>query len=212
MAERLLLVRHGETEWSTSHRHTGRTDLCLTPAGERRARALAPVLAGVEGMDTASIATSPLLRARETCRVAGLGDRAVEWPELLEWDYGTAEGRTTASIREEIPGWSVWSHEIVSGETLAAVGARADAAIARVDALDGLVVVFAHAHLLRILGARWCGWPPGGGQHLTLDPATTSLLGYEREARVILRWNALPEAVEQAANLDETPRPASPHV
>lgn len=201
MADRVILVRHGQTEWSDAHRHTGRTDLPLTALGQRRAAALAPVLAAVDGIDESTVVTSPLRRARDTCRLAGLGDRAAIWPDLVEWDYGDAEGRTTADLRTEIPGWSVWTHEIRGGESLDDVGRRADRLIAALDRTPGLVVAFAHAHLLRILGACWCGWGPRGGQHLTIDPASTSELGFEREARVLRRWNALPEAVERAANV-----------
>lgn len=204
MADRVVLVRHGQTEWSETHRHTGRTDLPLTDLGRRRAEALGPVLGAVAGIDEATVVTSPLLRARETCRLAGLGERAEIWPDLTEWDYGVAEGRTTAELRTQTPGWSVWTHEIEGGESLDQVGRRAERVIAAFDRTPGLVVVFAHAHLLRILGSCWCGWGAAGGQHLTMDAASTSELGFEREARVLLRWNALPEAVRRTASLAET--------
>lgn len=134
MAERVVLVRHGETEWSRSRRHTGRTDVALTELGRRRAEALAPVLADLAGIDGAQVLTSPLARARDTCALAGLGDRAAVCDDLAEWDYGTAEGRRTEEIREEIPGWSVWTHTVEGGESLAAVGARTESVIARLDA------------------------------------------------------------------------------
>lgn len=196
MAERLVLVRHGETAWSRERRHTGRTDVPLTELGQQRAEALAPFLSDLPGLHDALVLTSPLARARDTCVLAGLGDRAEVCDDLAEWDYGTAEGRRTDEIREEIPGWSVWTHAVTGGESLAAVGARTDAVITRVDARPGLAVLFAHAHLLRILGARWCGLDAAGGQLLTLEPASISVLGHEREARVIEHWNIV--ATERA--------------
>lgn len=198
MAERVVLVRHGETAWSIVRRHTGRSDTPLTDDGRARARALAPVLAAIPSIDDALVLTSPLSRARETARLAGLG-RATPCDDLLEWDYGIAEGRTTAEIREETPGWSVWTHTVDGGETLAQVSARADAVIARLDAHDGLAVLVAHAHLLRILAARWCGWEPRAGQSLVLDAASISVLAHEREMCVIERWNQGPPALSDAA-------------
>jgi probable phosphoglycerate mutase len=187
----IVLVRHGATEWSTSRRHTGRTDIPLTDEGRAQAAALAPVLADLAPH---RVLTSPLARARETCELAGFGDRAEPDDRLLEWDYGDAEGRTTAEIREVEPGWSVWTHPIAGAEALEAVGERVDGVIAELQAMgdDTVVAVFAHAHLLRILGARWCGLPAGTGQHLVLDPASISILGYERESPVIERWNVGP--------------------
>ena len=125
MAERVVLVRHGETEWSRTLRHTGRTDIPLNDAGRERARALRPVLAEIDGIDAATVATSPLSRARETCALAGLGDRAEVWPDLAEWDYGEIEGRRTGDVREDQPGWSVWTSDVPGGESLADVVARA---------------------------------------------------------------------------------------
>lgn len=188
----IVLVRHGATEWSTSRRHTGRTDIPLTDEGRAQAAALAPVLAGLA---PDRVLTSPLVRARETCELAGLGGRAEADDRLLEWDYGEAEGRTTAEIREVEPGWSVWTHPIAGAEPLDAVAVRVDGVIADLKAMgDGaVVVVFAHAHLLRILGARWCGFPAAAGQNLVLDPASISVLGREREAPVIERWNVVPQ-------------------
>lgn len=184
-----MLVRHGETEWSRSRRHTGRTDIPLSPGGRRQAGALARVLAAFPEVDTAVVATSPRERARESSVLAGLADRAEVWRELAEWDYGVFEGRTTAEIRETIPGWSVWTHPIDGGESLADVARRADRVIERVLALDGPAVLFSHAHLLRILGARWCGLEPSAGRALTIDPAGVSILGWEHEYQVIERWN-----------------------
>jgi probable phosphoglycerate mutase len=192
MAATVITIRHGETDWSITRRHTGRTDIPLTDTGRERARSLAPLLAAFPGIDDALVLTSPLSRAVETCALAGLGARATTWDELLEWDYGAAEGRTTEEIRGEVPGWSVWTHPIDGGEQLADVGARVDRVVARLDTIDGLVVLVAHAHVLRILGARWCGWPPEAGRSLVLGAASLSVLGHERESRVIEQWNVGP--------------------
>jgi probable phosphoglycerate mutase len=192
MSDRVVLVRHGETSWSSQRRHTGRTDIPLNPEGRRLAIQLRPALAAVTGIDAALVLTSPLQRARETCDLAGLGGRAEVDPDLLEWDYGEAEGRTTEELRAEIPGWSVWTHHLARGETVEQVGARADLVIARLRAYDGLSVLFAHAHILRILAARWCELTPDSGRALTLDPASLSILGHERETPVIERWNMVP--------------------
>jgi broad specificity phosphatase PhoE len=189
MPSLVVLVRHGETEWSVDRRHTGRTDVPLSAAGRRRAAALGPVLAALPGIDSAVVRTSPLQRARETCTLAGFGDRAEVWPDLREWDYGVFEGRRTAEIRETIPGWSVWTHPIEGGESVSDVGARTDRVIERLLALEESALLFAHAHVLRILGARWCGLDPSAGRALTLDAAGVSLLGWEHEYRVIERWN-----------------------
>ncbi len=132
---------------------------------------------------------SPLQRAAETCRLAGLADVAVLRDELMEWDYGAYEGRTTAEIREEVPGWSLWRDGVPGGETAADVGRRVDAVIVDVRAVDGDVALFAHGHLLRVLAARWVGLPPTEGRLFALDPATISILGHERETPVIRGWN-----------------------
>lgn len=186
----IVLVRHGATEWSTSRRHTGRTGIPLTDDGRAQAAALAPVLAGLR---PDRVLTSPLARAKETCALAGFGHQAEPDDRLLEWDYGDAEGRTTAEIRAELdPLWSVWTHPIGNAEPLASVAARVDGVIADIRAGGAAVVlVFAHAHLLRILGARWCGLAAAAGQNLVLDPASISVLGREREAPVIERWNVV---------------------
>jgi probable phosphoglycerate mutase len=185
----VVLVRHGETAWSVDRRHTGRTDVPLSDAGRRRAGALGPALAKVPGVDEAIVRTSPLQRARDTCALAGFGDRAEVWPELAEWDYGVYEGRRTAEIRESVPGWSVWTDPIKGGESLADVAARADVVVERLLDLDAPALLFAHAHLLRILGARWCGLPASAGRALTIDPGGISILGWEHEYRVVERWN-----------------------
>jgi broad specificity phosphatase PhoE len=182
--DRVVVVRHGETQWSAARRHTGRTDIDLTEAG-RAAASL--VRAELAGFTFALVLASPLARALETARRAGL-DPIVD-ADLVEWDYGEYEGRTTEEIRRDIAGWSVWSHAITGGETVDDVGRRADRAIGRALAADGDVCIVAHAHLLRILAARWLELPASAGQRFTLDTATVSELGFEREARVILRWN-----------------------
>lgn len=188
MAEkhRIWLVRHGETEWSKSGQHTGRTDIPLTATGEQQGRALGRHLAGRR---FALVLTSPLSRARETCRLAGLDAVAQVSDDLLEWNYGVYEGRTTAAVRAEQPGWSIWTTAVPQGETVEQVGERARHVIERADAADGHVALFAHAHFLRILGACWVGLPPIHGRNLTLGTASISMLGYERETRVIEIWN-----------------------
>ena len=188
MAEkhRIWLVRHGETEWSKSGQHTGRTDIPLTATGEQQGRALGRHLAGRR---FALVLTSPLSRARETCRLAGLDAVAQVSDDLLEWNYGVYEGRTTAAVRAEQPGWSIWTTAVPQGETVEQVGERARHVIERADAADGHVALFAHAHFLRILGACWVGLPPIHGRNLTLGTASISMLGYERETRVIEVWN-----------------------
>jgi broad specificity phosphatase PhoE len=188
MAEthRLWLVRHGETEWSKSGQHTGRTDIPLTASGEQQGKALGRHLAGRE---FALVLTSPLRRARETCRLAGLDAVAQVSDDLREWDYGIYEGRTTAAVRVEQPGWSIWDSPVPHGETVEEVGARARRVIECAASAAGDVALFAHAHVLRILGACWIGLPPLHGRHLTLGTASISVLGYERETRVIQVWN-----------------------
>jgi probable phosphoglycerate mutase len=180
------LVRHGETEWSRSRRHTGRTDIPLTARGRVQAGLLAGALADLH---PDRVLTSPLGRARETCELAGFGSVAEVDERLAEWDYGFAEGQTTEELRVDQPGWSVWTHPIEGGESLAEVGARATALCDDLTDPGATYLVFAHAHLLRILGARWCGLAAAAGRHLVLDPASLSTLSYEREARVIERWN-----------------------
>ena len=188
MAEghRIWLVRHGETEWSKSGQHTGRTDIPLTAMGERQAQALGRTLAGRQ---FALVLTSPLARARETCRLAGFAAAAQPSDDLLEWDYGLYEGRTTAEVRAEQPGWSIWTTPMPKGETVEQVGERTRRVIERVAAVDGDVALFAHAHVLRILAACWIGLPPIHGRSLTLGTASLSVLGYERQTRVIEVWN-----------------------
>jgi len=182
----LWLVRHGQTEWSASGRHTGRTDLPLDEAGRDQARRLASVLAG---LPVRLVLTSPLQRARETCALAGYGDRAIVDDDLQEWDYGDYDGLTTDEIRRARPDWTLWRDSCPGGETAAQVGARADRVIARVRDAGGDAIAFAHGHLLRVLAARWVGLEPEAGALLALTTATVSLLGWEREQAVVRRWN-----------------------
>jgi probable phosphoglycerate mutase len=184
--QELWLIRHGETEWSAAKRHTGRTDIPLTPTGERQAAALSRSLAGRQ---FASVFCSPLRRARETCRLAGYGDVASMTDDLLEWDYGVYEGKTTQEIRLEQPEWSIWTAAVVKGESIEQVGGRAQRVIQRALAASGDVVLFAHAHILRILTACWLGLAPDAGRLFVLRTASISVLGYERETRVITAWN-----------------------
>jgi len=182
----ILLARHGETEWSAAGRHTGHTDVPLTDTGRDQARALGSRLAG---RSFELVLSSPLQRARETCELAGLGGQALMRDELMEWDYGAYEGLTTAQIREREPGWMVWTHPIVDGETLEQLGVRADSVVAELAGAAGDCAVFAHGHMLRVLAARWLGLPPAAGALLALSTATLSVLGYERERRVVRLWN-----------------------
>jgi len=181
-----MLVRHGETEWSRAGKHTGRTDVPLTDRGREQALAVGEAL---RGREFALVLTSPLQRAADTCRLAGFGDQAQERDDLVEWDYGAYEGRTTEEIRKERPGWLVWDDELPAGETLAQVGVRADRVIAEVRAAEGDALLFAHGHVLRILAARWLGLEPRAGRLFALDPATLSTLGYEHETAVLRVWN-----------------------
>jgi probable phosphoglycerate mutase len=186
---RLVLVRHGETEWSRSGRHTGRTDIPLTDLGRAQAERLGREL---RGRTFSRVLSSPLRRAVETCRLAGFGDRVELVDDLREWDYGAYEGRTRVEIAAEIPGWTVWTHPIVDGESLADVGRRADRVIAAALPIGGDVLMFAHGHILRILAARWIEEPPILGSRLELATATVSELGWEQDRRVIEGWNAAP--------------------
>jgi broad specificity phosphatase PhoE len=183
----ILLIRHGETTWSASHRHTSYTDLELTPDGERQARALAAVLAGRR---FARVLASPRRRALRTAQLAGLEVTATD-PDLAEWNYGEYEGRTTADISTDRPHWNIWTDGCPGGESPEQVGARLDRVLDHVTPLleRGTVALIGHAHSLRVLGARWIGLPPAGGGLLRLDTATVSVLGHEHGRQVILRWN-----------------------
>jgi broad specificity phosphatase PhoE len=195
----LWLIRHGETEWSATAKHTSRTDVPLTEKGRERAAELGSFLAETE---FCGVFRSPMARARETCEIAGFGAKAVVDEDLCEWNYGIYEGRTTREIQAEIPEWSVWKDAVVGGEALEQVGARADRMIAEAMAVAPVgrsgvvapeqpcnVALFGHAHILRILAARWVGLPPEGGALLVLGTGSVSVLGWERETRVIQQWN-----------------------
>ena len=184
----LYLVRHGETEWSRSGKHTGRTDIPLTEAGEAAARGVAGRL---QGLSFAAVWSSPSLRARTTCALAGFGDGAVIKDDLAEWDYGAYEGITTKQILAERLGWQLFRDGCPQGEDAAQVGARADAVIGQFRQAAGTVLVFSSSHFLRVLAARWIGLPPEGGSRFVLDTASLSVLGYEHDLTepVIRRWN-----------------------
>lgn len=184
---RLVVVRHGATEWSENGRHTSRTDLPLLPAGMDRARALQPVLAR---FDFARVLSSPLVRARQTAELASYGDRLEITPDLTEWDYGDYEGLTSDAIWEQRPDWRLWTDGAPGGESPEQVAARADRVIADAVQADGDVLLFAHGHILRVLIARWIGERASVGALFKLDPATISILGHEHESRVVERWNA----------------------
>ena len=182
----VVLVRHGQTEWSLSGQHTGTTDMPLTDEGRRHAEALG---ARLSAWSFARVLTSPLSRAVDTCRLAGLGDCAQPTDDLREWDYGEYEGRRTVDIREERPGWALWRDGVPGGETSEQVGLRADRVIDIARSAGGDVALFAHGHVLRVIGARWIGLPPDHGALLALSTASISVLGWERETAVIERWN-----------------------
>lgn len=186
MPGHLWLIRHGETEWSRSGAHTGRTDLPLTDAGRQKAAALARCLGGRR---FALVLTSPLQRARETCRLAGYGQVAQVEVNLQEWDYGDYEGRSTPEIRKDAPDWNLWTSGVPNGETIDQVASRAEAVIGRASGAGGDVALFAHGHILRILTARWLDLAAQAGRLFALDTASVSILGYERNTRVIRRWN-----------------------
>lgn len=185
-APELWLVRHGPTEWSRSGRHTSTTDLPLLADGEQDAVEVGSRLAEVS---FAQVLTSPRERARRTAELAGFGDAEID-EDLVEWGYGDYEGLTTPEIRETVPGWTLWTHPSPGGETAEQVTARLDRVVARARAVEGRTLAFAHGHSLRVLAARWLGLPAAGGRLLRLDTATLSVLGFERETAVVLRWNA----------------------
>jgi broad specificity phosphatase PhoE len=182
----VLLIRHAETEWSRAGRHTGRTDLPLTDSGRRKARALAPLLAGRRYV---RVLVSPLRRARETCELCGLAAGAQTLAQLAEWDYGDYEGLTSAEIAARRPGWSLWRDGCPGGESAAEVAARADEVIASLGTIEGAVAIFAHGHVLRVLAARWLEAEPQLGARLMLDTGTVSMLGFEHGVRALRRWN-----------------------
>ncbi|MDF0695065.1 histidine phosphatase family protein [Rhizobium sp. MC63] len=184
----IYLVRHGETEWSRSGRHTGHSDIPLTAVGEAAARKLAERLSGPS---FSAIWSSPSARARKTCALAGFGSGAVIRDDLAEWDYGAYEGITTKEILAKRPGWQLFRDGCPNGETAADVGARADAVIQALRQVAGSILIFSSSHFLRVLAARWLGLPPEGGAHFVLDTASISVLGYEHDLTepVVRRWN-----------------------
>ncbi|TPN45897.1 MULTISPECIES: histidine phosphatase family protein [unclassified Mesorhizobium] len=184
----IYLVRHGETAWSLSGQHTGRTDMPLTPAGEAAARGVTERL---EGLSFSAVWSSPSQRAYNTSVLAGFGAESVRNDDLQEWDYGAYEGRTTKAILAERPGWNVFRDGCPQGETAADVGARADRIIRQLREAGGSILIFSSAHFLRVLAARWLGLPPEGGALLVLDTASISVLGYEHDLSepVIRKWN-----------------------
>ena len=182
----LVLIRHGETEWSRSGQHTGRTDIPLTEEGRRVA---APLRARLARYDFAAVYSSPLRRAVETAQIAGLGERAQLRPELMEWDYGDYEGLVTAQIREREPGWTLWTHGVPHGETAAQVAARVDRLLAEVRSASGPVALFAHGHVLRVLAARYLGLPPTEGRLFALGTASISVLARDGGLPVLELWN-----------------------
>jgi broad specificity phosphatase PhoE len=184
----LWLIRHGETEWSRNGRHTGRTDLPLTEEGKRQADNL---LQRLRGKSFALVLSSPLLRARETCRIAGYGDAVEISDDLREWDYGDYEGLTTSEIRRKVPDWTIWTGDPPNGETLWQVAGRAQKIIGRAANINGPVALFGHGHILRILAACWLGLSPDAGRLFALGPASVSILSREHETSVISLWNEL---------------------
>jgi len=187
MTARMVLLRHGATEWSQSGQHTGRTDIPLLEMGRAQAKAAGELL---RGMTFARVITSPLQRASATCALAGFQGHPE--PDLMEWDYGAYEGQTTAQICGERPGWTLWDDGVVDGERAADVGRRVDRVIERARQLDGDTLCVAHGHVLRVLTARWLGLPPVAGRLFALSTGTVSILGWEREHPVVLNWNVGP--------------------
>jgi broad specificity phosphatase PhoE len=182
----VFAIRHDETAWSLSGQHTGTTDIPLTDNGRRLAERLRPVLAKEV---FARVLVSPMQRARETCELAGLGSVAVVDPDLAEWNYGDYEGLTTKQIQAGAPGWLIFRDGCPGGESPAQISARVDRVIARVRAVEGDVALFTHGHVLRVLVARWVGFPAGAGQHFLLDTGTLCVLGYYREIPAVRVWN-----------------------
>lgn len=191
MAPRILLARHGQTEWSRLGRHTGRTDIPLLEEGRRGAKLLGERLHSAPwgGLSGVEVRTSPLSRAKETCELAGFGDRAQEWDDLMEVDYGAYEGLTPAEIKAQRPGWLIWRDGVPEGETLGEVSQRADRVIEWVRSADRDVLLFAHGHILRTLVARWLGFDISFGARVRLDPTSLSILGWAYGEPAIERWN-----------------------
>ena len=186
MADHVYLVRHGETEWSLSGQHTSTTDLPLTEHGREQARAVADELAGI---GFAEVLCSPMGRARETCRLAGFEQAARLTDDLMEWNYGDYEGRTSPQIHEHDPSWDLWHDGCPGGESPAQIGARIDHLLGEIAAVDGGVLCFAHGHVLRVLTARWLEMEVAAGARFALATATVSVLGHEHATQVIERWS-----------------------
>jgi broad specificity phosphatase PhoE len=185
----IVVVRHGETEWSANGRHTSRTDLSLTEEGRARAQVIGALLADWQFR---LVLTSPLRRARETCELAGFGDAAVVFDDLREWDYGEYEGLTTPEIRERDPEWVLWRDGCPGGERPGEVGARADQGLQQLRGAGGDALAFAHGHILRVMAARWVQMPTAAGARFVLRAGAISVLGFERETQVIQLWNDAP--------------------
>lgn len=183
----IVIVRHGETEWSKSGKHTGRTDIPLTEEGRKGAKALGPRLAEFQ---FARVLSSPLQRAKDTCVLAGFGDKMELVDDLLEWNYGDYEGITTPEIRKKVPGWTVFASGCPNGETGIEVAVRVERVIAKILSSEGNMAIFAHGHVLRVFAARWLGLGPEGGRYFALETGKLCILSWERETRIIRRWNA----------------------
>ncbi|MGJ0154995.1 histidine phosphatase family protein [Streptomyces sp. CH8.1] len=191
MAPRILLARHGQTAWSQLGKHTGRTDVPLLEEGKQGAKLLGERLArdpwkGLPGLE---VRTSPLVRASESCELAGFGVRAEPWDSLMEWDYGDYEGMTPAEIQAIRPGWLIWRDGVPGGESVADVSARADEVVAWARSAERDVLVFAHGHILRTLAARWLGFDASFGARIRLEPTSLSVLGWAYGAPALERWN-----------------------
>ncbi|GLV91645.1 MULTISPECIES: histidine phosphatase family protein [Streptomyces] len=191
MAPRILLARHGQTAWSQLGKHTGRTDVPLLEEGKQGAKLLGERLArdpwkGLPGLE---VRTSPLVRASESCELAGFGVRAEPWDSLMEWDYGDYEGMTPAEIQAVRPGWLIWRDGVPGGESVADVSARADEVVAWARSAERDVLVFAHGHILRTLAARWLGFDASFGARIRLEPTSLSVLGWAYGAPALERWN-----------------------
>ena len=183
----MVLVRHGETEWTLTGQHTGRTDIPLTERGRKEARLLAPLLASA---DFALVLSSPLRRARETCKLAGLGRSRGDRAQPVEWNYGDYEGLTSKQIERTAPNWMLFTDGCPGGESPEQVGARADRVITKIQKVAGRVALFAHGHVFRVFAARWIGFPPSAGRHFLLNTSTICVLSYYRGSPAVKRWNA----------------------
>jgi len=200
----VLAIRHGETVWSLSGQHTGTTDIPLTDNGRRLAERMRPVLARHE---FELVLSSPMQRAQETCELAGLGKRAIIDADLVEWNYGKYEGLTPEQIQAIAPGWLIFRDGCPGGESPEQIGTRVDRVISRSRKAQGNVALFAHGHVLRVLGARWIGMPPSGGQHFLLSTGTFSVLSYYRDIPALRIWNG--PLIDWSAFRDAPPEPST---